>query len=156
MDEFECKNCGGKFGAEESLSQHVRAKHGVAAGNVKSDGKKSSKKIFIITGLAIALALFSYALYARSQTPGQYDDFAKCLTEKGAVVYGNDFCQYTSSQLGYFGKSKQHLAYVRCTDNKELCDSKGVKITPTWEVNGKTYAGVQDFEMLAKLTGCKL
>ena len=160
MDKFECQVCGSRFGTEESLNQHTKAKHG-ASGDKKSKGAGSIrryfiKKYFIAAGMILALALFSYALYARSQRPGQYDDFAKCLTEKEVVVYGNDFCQYTTKQLGYFGKSKQHIKYVKCTDNKEICDSKRVQITPTWEINGQTYSGVQSFEMLARLSGCKL
>ena len=94
--------------------------------------------------------------YVRSQKPGQYDEFAKCLTEKGAVIYGNDFCQYTAKELNWFGNSEKYLNYVKCVNNKELCDSKGVKITPTWEIEGKTYEGVQGIEKLAELSGCKI
>ena len=106
--------------------------------------------------LLIAIGIFSYTIYLRSQRPGQYDNFAKCLSEKGAVIYGNDFCQFTASQLNSFGRSEKYLKYVKCADNKELCDSKGVKITPTWEISGQMYSGAQSFEKLAELTKCKL
>jgi len=72
------------------------------------------------------------------------------------VIYGNDFCQYTNRQLNFFGKSKKYLNYAKCTNNNELCDSKGVKITPTWEINGKLYEQVQSFETLSSLSGCKI
>ena len=88
--------------------------------------------------------------------PGSYDSFAKCLSEKGAVIYGNDFCQYTNKQLNYFGNSKKYLNYVKCIDNKELGDSKAIKVTPTWEINGQMYEQVQTFEKLSAVSGCEL
>ena len=39
---------------------------------------------------------------------------------------------------------------------KQLCEKKGVKITPTWEINDSMYEQVQTFENLARLSGCKL
>ena len=86
----------------------------------------------------------------------KYDDFVDCLNEKGAVIYGNDYCSYTTNQLGFFGKSKEGLNYVKCVNNEELCNSKGVSITPTWEIGGKTYSGVQTFEKLSSITGCNI
>ena len=104
----------------------------------------------------ISLVLFSYTVYVKAKKPGSYDDFAKCLTEKENVIYGNDFCQYTTKQLNFFGKSGKYLKYVKCIDNKQLCEKKGVKITPTWEINDSMYEQVQTFENLARLSGCKL
>lgn len=122
------------------------------------DGMKTSspiKKYLIIGSIAFILLVSGYFAAASFGT-GQYDDFAKCLTEKNAVVYGNDFCGYTQKQIGWFGKSKKYLNYVRCTDNKALCDSKGVKVTPTWEIEGNMYPEVQTFERLSSITGCEI
>lgn len=149
MTEVKCTICDKKFSSEESLSQHSRAVHT----NVK---KKSMKKYVFIAVLLISLILFLYTAYARSQRPGKYDYFAKCLTEKGAIIYGNDFCSYTAKQLNFFGKSKEYLNYVKCIDNEALCNSKGVKLTPTWEINNKMYEQVQTFERLAELSGCEI
>ena len=88
--------------------------------------------------------------------PGEYDRFAKCLTEKGTVIYGNDYCQYTNKQLNFFGKSAKYLNYVKCADNQKLCDDKNVKITPTWEINKEMYEQVQTFERLSSLSGCEI
>ena len=154
MAEAICKICSKKFDTEESLSQHIEAKH--MREDSKSFDKKKIKKYFLMIIVITALVIFSYTFYLRSQKPGQYDDFTKCLTEKGAVVYGNDYCQYTAKQLNYFDKSKKYLNYVKCSEDKELCDSKGVKVTPTWEINGKMYEQVQNFEKLSELSGCKI
>ena len=151
MKEFECDICRKKFGAAESLEQHKKASHG------NENPKKHSRKGYVLVSLLLLAVLsFSYTIYLRSQMPGQYDDFAKCLAEKGVVIYGDDFCQYTTGQLNGFGNSQKYLKYVKCADNKELCDSNGVKITPTWEINGKVYEGVQNLQKLADLSGCKI
>ena len=150
MKEFICKFCSGKFGSEQSLEQHVNAKH-------IQGGQKEKKKINIKLILFIAIILvISLTIYFYNTRPGNYDNFAKCLTEKGVVMYGNTFCQYTNKQLNFFGKSKEYLNYVKCSENEALCNSKGVKITPTWEINGTMYEQVQSFEKLALLSGCAL
>jgi len=156
MGEFECKLCKKKFQSDEGLAQHTNAKHGESN---KEKGKKDKKKLknyLVLVLLLIAIGIFSYTIYLRNKGPGQYDDLAKCLTEKGAIIYGNDFCQFTARQLNSFGKSERYLKYVKCAANQQLCDSKDIRITPTWEISGKMYSGIQSFEKLAELTGCKL
>lgn len=152
--EYKCEICNKNFNSKESLEQHNFMKHSTIE-------KKpiSLKKYFIWTmiGLILVLIVLSVNNYLKnSQAPGKYDNFAKCLTEKGVVIYGNDFCQYTTKQLNFFGKSKKYLNYIKCIENEALCDEKGVKITPTWEINGKTYPQVQTFEALAGYSECEL
>lgn len=150
---FECNHCDRKFISEDSLTQHIRAKH------VKVNDKKEKsnpKKYIIFFMIGLIFVLLGATAYSYSQRPGEYDDFAKCLTEKGAIVYGNDFCSYTGKQLNFFGKSEKYLNYVKCIDNQDLCDSKGVTLTPTWEINGSMHKSVQTFEKLSSLTGCKI
>jgi hypothetical protein len=150
---FECKHCGRRFVSEESLTQHSQAKH---FGNVKTGGKINFKKYTILFMIGLIVVFSVVTVYSRSQKPGAYDEFTKCLTEKGVVMYGNDYCSYTGTQLNYFGKSDRHLNYVKCSSNQGLCDSKGVEITPTWEFEGEMYDGVQTFERLSALTGCEI
>ena len=150
--EFKCNACDRNFDSEESLKQHNLAKHAFE----KKKGKTSMRKYLIISIIVLIIILTSITINSYMKKPGEYDDFTKCLTQQGVVVYGNDFCTYTAQQLNYFGKSKQFLNYVKCIDNKQLCDSKGVSITPTWEINGEMYEQVQGFEKLAQLSGCEL
>ena len=144
-----CSHCQKDFDTEESLQQHVQAKHSQPV-------KKSYRKHIVGIVLLISVFLLGYSAYTFAQKPGNYDDFAKCLAEKGAVIYGNDACQYTNRQLNFFGNSKKYLNYVKCSESRELCDQKGVRSTPTWEIQGQTYPQVQTFERLATLSGCKL
>ena len=80
----------------------------------KEKSRKTRKKILFSVILVIIAGGFTYYGVYTSTQPGKYDDFAKCLTEKGAVIYGNDYCSYTIKQMGFFGKSKEYLDYVKC------------------------------------------
>ncbi len=149
--EIRCDICNRNFNSEESLKQHNEMKHPI------KEKKKLNIRKYIIISLFLLIILFSiFTITSYMKKPGDYDEFAKCLTEKGAVIYGNDYCQYTLQQMGFFGKSKEYLNYIRCSENKELCDQKGIKITPTWEIEGKMYEQVQNFERLSAISGCEI
>jgi len=62
------------------------------------------------------------------------DDFAKCLTDKGWVMYGAVWCSHCKEQKALFGDSFQYIKYVECPDNEQLCLAKGVNGYPTWIV----------------------
>lgn len=62
------------------------------------------------------------------------DAFAKCLTEKGWVMYGAAWCSHCVAQKALFGTSFQFIKYVECPDNIQLCTDKGVNGYPTWVV----------------------
>lgn len=123
---------------------------------VSKKGKISFRKYGIFSIIILLVLFSSLTINNFMKGPGDYDEFAKCLTEKDVIVYGNDFCSYTTNQLGYFGKSKKFLNYVKCVNNEELCDEKNIEVTPTWEIDGKTYPQVQTFEKLSILSGCEI
>ncbi|MDO8660805.1 MAG: hypothetical protein Q7K43_02865 [Candidatus Woesearchaeota archaeon] len=144
---------------KESLeAHHEHEAEKVLHEQISQDSNSAKSRKWIIAGvigliLVIGISAFSYMSIA---TPGRFDSFAKCLKEKGVVMYGNDFCSYTQKQLSWFEKSRKELNYVRCADNKQLCDSKSVRTTPTWEINGAMYPEVQTFERLSTLSGCAI
>jgi|TARA_Y100000034_G_scaffold46233_1_gene56876 uncharacterized membrane protein YvbJ len=149
---FKCNPCNRDFNSEKSLNQHNLAKHTT---NEKKE-KINSRKYFVF-GLIVLIIIFSsFTVYSYMNKSSGYDDFTNCLSDKGVVVYGNDFCQYTNQQLNFFGKSKENLNYIKCFDDRELCDEKEIKITPTWEIDGEMYEQVHDFERLSLLSGCEL
>ena len=149
---FRCNICNRDFNSEESLKQHNEMKHRTEEKKAKINTRK-----YIIISLFVLILFFSIlTIMSYQKKPGKLDEFAQCLTEKGAVIYGNDYCQYTNRQMGMFGKSKKYLNYIKCIDNEQLCNEKNVKITPTWEIDGKTYEQVQSFEKLSVLSGCEI
>ena len=149
--EHKCEECNKIFDSEESLKQHNFAKH-----TNEKPKKINFKKYFIFIAIGLIIILLVLSVNSYMKKPGQYDEFAKFLTEKGAVIYGNDYCQYTIRQLNFFGKSQKLLNYVKCVENKQLCDEKGIDTTPTWEINGNFYEQTQTFERLAAVSGCKI
>ena len=80
------------------------------------------------------------------------ESFAKCLNDKGAVMYGAmQTCQDTQAQSRLFGDRFQDINY------KEVNEYRGydpIKETPTWVIGGKLYPGKKSFSQLADLTGC--
>ena len=114
--------------------------------------KGSKSKYYVIASVIgiIILAVSAYSVYSLNK-PGPYDNFAKCLSEKGAVMYGAmDWCKYTQGQKAMFGKSFKFINY------HEFDELPGIKKTPTWVINGAWHENAQSFEKLASLTGCKL
>ena len=88
--------------------------------------------------------------------PGEYDGFAKCLTENGAAMYGTDWCSHCQDQKEIFGKSFQYVAYIDCDKSRFACDSASVSSYPTWIINEESYGGTQQLYKLAQLTDCSL
>ncbi|HIJ01189.1 TPA: hypothetical protein HA363_00925 [Candidatus Woesearchaeota archaeon] len=92
---------------------------------------------------------------------GNLDEFAQCLTEKGAKFYGATWCPHCTNQKELFGDSFKYVVYVECADkdNPQVqtpeCEAAGISGYPTWIINDKQYPGEQTLEGLAKLTGCE-
>jgi len=113
--------------------------------------KKKKTKMYIFSALLILFLVIGGWTFSHYVLPGPYDNFAKCLTEKGAVMYGAiDWCTYTQGQAGMFDKS---FKYVDYRDESELA---GINTRPTWVYQGKWYEKVQSFQTLAAVTGCKI
>ena len=107
--------------------------------------KAKKKKTIMAAAIIIAIILIGLIIYYLA-SPGKYDDFAKCLTEKGVVMKGEDWCQYTKAQKAMFGKSFKYIDYQVESD---------LEIRPTWIIDGDTYERVQSFQTLSELTGCQ-
>jgi|GEM_PF-2285777 len=105
------------------------------------------RRIMLLAIVVLVIAVTSIAAFALRPRTGNYDNFAKCLTAKGVVMEGEDWCQYTNAQKGMFGSSFQHIKYRQNAD---------LKIRPTWIIDGQSYETVQSFERLSALTGCPI
>jgi hypothetical protein len=80
---------------------------------------------------------------------------AKCLTEKGAIMYGASWCSHCANQKAMFGDAFQYITYNECdTTGKEACDAAGIQGYPTWTIGGQNYEGEITLENLAKTSGC--
>ena len=90
---------------------------------------------------------------------GLYDQFAQCLTSKGATMYGAAWCSHCKEQKAAFGDSFKYINYVECPDNTKLCIDKGIQGFPTWLIGTSTkLEGFDSHTMkaLSDATGCPL
>ena len=91
-----------------------------------------------------------------------YDSFASCLGDKGAVFYGAFWCPHCRNQKAIFGNSVNLLPYIECSTpdgNGQLqaCIDKKIKNYPTWEFkDGSRMIGEISISDLSKKTGCGL
>lgn len=124
--------------------------------------KEARKKALLTLGAVVVLIIVLYFVanaittYTGYSIKENVDEFAKCLSEKGAVMYGTDSCHFCQEQKKLFGDSFEYINYVNCDSNGEECISKGIAGYPTWIIDEEAHEGVQDFDMLAEYTGCKI
>jgi glutaredoxin len=117
---------------------------------------KTIKKVSLIIGILIVIGVAYSSISGYFVKPNISDDFAKCLTSKGAVMYGTEGCPHCKEQKEMFGESFKYVNYVECSKNLALCEQMGVTGYPTWIINGVQYSGAQSLEKLSELTGCLL
>lgn len=77
-------------------------------------------------------------------------NLARCLGEKGAVMYGSSDCQVCDEQHKLFGDAFSQIEYVNC--DEVSCD--GLPGTPAWQIDGTVYYGVKTLEALKVLSRC--
>lgn len=93
---------------------------------------------------------------------GQYDTFAQCLADKGAVFYGAFWCPHCQAQKKLFGSSVKLLPYVECSTangqaQTQACIDKNITSYPTWEfADGTRLNGEIPLAQLAEKTACEL
>ena len=111
--------------------------------------------VFILIGL---LFIAGCQTYSRENV----DNFAKCLTEKGAVMYGTFWCPHCANVKKEFGESFRYIEYVECdprgdNEQSELCIKKGIEAYATFEfTDGSRLVGEPSFEELSSKTGCEV
>lgn len=124
--------------------------------------------IFIIAALVIVVVAFAFLqdkIMPKKTTTttapaSKYDNFAKCITSKGATFYGATWCGHCQNQKKMFGDSFQHVNYIECADadggQTDACEFAGITGYPTWDINGEKIPGEMPLEKLSEKTGCSL
>jgi len=126
--------------------------------------KQKSNLFFYFFGILL-LGVVAFLLFKNNSKPGEYDSFAKCLSESGAKMYGTWWCPHCSNQKKEFGSSWKIFAdaggYIECsTSDKqqtEICKQAGITSYPTWRFSdGSELNGEVDFYRLSQKSGCSL
>ena len=121
-----------------------------------------SKKInWWIWGTIAVIAVGGFYTWYSSQQPGKYDEFAQCITDKGAAMYGAFWCPHCATQKTTFGKSFKFVNYIECSKpdrtQTEACDQANISSYPTWEfADGSRQTGELSILQLAQRTGCQV
>jgi hypothetical protein len=108
----------------------------------------------------VALAVVAFVLLTSG--PSKYDNFAKCMSEKDAKMYGAFWCPHCKEQKATFGNSWKYVNYVECSTpdgqgQLPICTQAGVSGYPTWEfANGSRSSGALSLSELSLKTGCPL
>ena len=118
------------------------------------------KYIYIFVGLLIVAGLVW--LVVTPGKPGKYDDFAKCIKNKGVTFYGAFWCPHCQTQKAHFGKSAQYLPYVECStpdgqSQTQVCKDANITTYPTWQWSASTtdrHMGEMELVDLAQKTSC--
>jgi uncharacterized membrane protein len=121
-----------------------------------------------IVAAVLAGVLFSAAAWALQSEPRASKDYsgvARCLSERGVVMYGAYWCPSCAKVKKGFGEAFAGIAYVECDPRGEdaqaaRCIERAVRKTPTWiqEPGGtevKREEGALSPEKLAETFGCE-
>lgn len=118
---------------------------------------KKTAKLLFFSIFFVSLILLIAGCKSRN-----YDDFAKCLTEKGVKMYGAYWCPHCQTQKDSFGDSWQYINYIECSlpggkVQTEVCSQAEIKAYPTWEFpGGERKTGEISFAELSQRSGCGL
>ena len=135
----------------------------------KQEPKAAQKHVREATGkwLVGVIILFAIPLIAfniPSSDKTNYDALAKCMTEKGMVMYGSFRCGVCAKTRAMFGDSFQYIREIEChpqgkNSQTDLCIQKSIQGTPTWAlepggVEVKRYTGFLSADELKTFSGC--
>ncbi len=113
--------------------------------------------ILVLIGVVFVVTFVVFRLHTSSYIPNKLDAFAKCLTEKGAVMYGTDYCEWCQKQKADFGSAWQFVNYANCVSDPQKCTAQNIQSTPTWIFSdGERLIGYQTLENLSKQSSCPL
>lgn len=130
----------------------------------KNKDKTAQIIVLILVGL-VALVLVVNLSSSKQKTPAiagaqdQVEEFAVCIANSGAKMYGASWCSHCEDQKEDFNNSES-LPYTECStaDGKgqtAICAAEGIASYPTWRFgDGQEKSGALSFSQLAEYTGC--
>jgi hypothetical protein len=119
---------------------------------------KSPLTWILVLVLAVA-GLFALALYGGGRETGgpELDAFAKCVADKGFVMYGAYWCSHCQNEKKQYGSSFKYIKYVECTKEAERCTAAGIAGFPTWISGaGEKFEGELGLDKMSEVSGCSL
>lgn len=122
-------------------------------------GMKNNIILFLLfIGVIVGIVSAGVAIFAKGDVKPnpKLDAFAKCLAQKGVVMYGAYWCPHCQNQKKLFGESFKYVNYVECTQEVKKCQEKKIQGYPTWIFkDGERIRGEATFAQLAEKSSCK-
>lgn len=159
---FKCIGCNKEFSSQQSLNDHNKSKHFREMNNKLGSSNFFKNKYFLIT---IGIVIFFLVLLSTPMidiSAGKYNEFAECVSNSGAKMYGAYWCSHCAQQKKSFGNSFSKVNYVECSlpnnaGQTQVCESAGIQSYPTWEFgDGTREEGILSLEKISQITGCSL
>ncbi len=87
--------------------------------------------------------------------PQELAGFIDCLAKADFIVYGADWCGWTTQLMQMLGGLEiMESIYVECTEKSELCQEKNIAGYPTILINDKQYQRERTLKGFSEATGC--
>ena len=140
-----------------SQQRHERKRAREEAEGARNWGKTALYAVLI-------LAAFGAAFYLGRRSQHKYDNFARCLTDRGLKMYGAYWCPHCSEQKEKFSAAFEYAPYTECGvkgDTRavtQVCKDAGIQHFPTWQFppTGERVERVFELQELSDRTGCPL
>lgn len=123
-------------------------------------------KVLVTLGILIAIGVSFYLVsYAITRYTGytitgkavyskeEQVQIAKCLTEKGVVLYCSTLSFNCMRQRSSLGEAFEYINYLDCNENPEECQELSL---PAWRIGGRFYYGIRDLGKLSESVGCEV
>lgn len=113
----------------------------------------------IIVSITLVITILNGCI--NQEIDSDYTNFANCLTETGAKMYGASWCSYCNDQKDMFGESWIDINYIECSlpdgGQTQICQQESITGYPTWEFgDGSRRPGKLSFEELSTYSNCDL
>ena len=124
--------------------------------------KKSVFPLVLILSLLFFVSSCSMTGSGDGNGSTNYDEFAQCITDSGAKMYGAYWCPHCNDQKDMFSSSWDYIDYIECSlPNKsgqtQICAEEGITGYPTWEFGDESrQSGKLPLDILSERTGCSL
>lgn len=107
----------------------------------------------MIINILIIIIILSIGLFIIFRGGHSEESTAKCIGEK-TKIYVKTGCPVCRRQEGVFGDNLKYLELIDCAVEPDKCIDDGIKLVPSWIINGNIYEGYKSIDELKKLTGC--
>ena len=113
-------------------------------------------KIMVLGGFGLIVVLIVVIFGVITEPKVNVDNLAECLTEKGVIMAGTDWCPACKAQKNEFGDAFDKINYKNCDYVEDWCLDNNISGFPTWVFpNGTQYRGVQNPAFLSQIAGCE-